>query len=361
MSQPIDRQSAFAGTGDVREAHRFNAAALEAYLAASLTGFAGPLTVSQFKGGQSNPTYRLDTPGRAYVLRRKPPGELLPSAHAVDREYRVTKALAATGFPVAEPLILCEDPGVIGTAFYVMAFAQGRVFWEPHMPASSPGERAAVYDSLNAAIARLHTTSIAAAGLQDFGRPEGYVSRQVRRWSEQYKRSETQTIPEMDRLIAFLPDAVPASNEAAIVHGDFRLDNCVIAPDAPRVLAVLDWELSTLGDPIADFTYHLMQWRMPPAPAGQGVGTLMGHEADCPGLPSLEDYVATYCARTGRKGIPDLDLYLAYNFFRLAAIFQGIAGRMRDGTAVSPNAAAMAGQVKPIAQAAWVYARKAGA
>jgi aminoglycoside phosphotransferase (APT) family kinase protein len=361
MSDALDRQAAFGGAGEVREAHRFDVAALEAYLATHLENFAGPLAVAQFKGGQSNPTYRLDTPARSYVLRRKPPGNLLPSAHAVEREYRVTKALAATGFPVAQPLLLCEDAGVIGTAFYVMAFAQGRVFWEPHMPSATPAERAAVYDSLNATIARLHATSIEAAGLQDFGRPEGYVARQVRRWSEQYKRSETEPVPEMDRLIAFLPDAVPATNDAAIVHGDFRLDNCVIAADSPALLAVLDWELSTLGDPLADFTYHLMQWRMPPAPAGQGVGTLMGHEADCPGLPPLEDYVAAYCARTGRQGIPDLDLYLAYNFFRLAAIFQGIAGRMRDGTAASPNAAAMAGQVKPIAAAAWAYARKAGA
>jgi aminoglycoside phosphotransferase (APT) family kinase protein len=361
VSQPIDRQAAFGGAGEVRAAHRFDACALEAYLAANLEGFAGPLSISQFRGGQSNPTYRLDTPARAYVLRRKPPGALLPSAHAIEREYRVTKALAASGFPVAAPLLLCEDASVIGTAFYVMAFAAGRVFWEPHMPGSAPSERAAVYDSLNAAIARLHTTSIAAAGLEDFGRPEGYVSRQVRRWSAQYKRSETDPIPEMDRLIAFLPGAVPQTNDAAIVHGDFRLDNCVIAPDAPQVLAVLDWELSTLGDPVADFTYHLMQWRMPPAPDGHGVGSLMGREADCPGLPALEDHVAAYCTRTGRKGIPDLDLYLAYNFFRLAAIFQGIAGRMRDGTAASPNAAAMAGQVKPIAEAAWAYARKAGA
>jgi aminoglycoside phosphotransferase (APT) family kinase protein len=242
-----------------------------------------------------------------------------------------------------------------------MNFADGRVFWEPHMPAATPAERAGVYDSLNATIAQLHTIDIAAVGLGDFGKPEGYVARQVRRWSEQYKRSETEAIGEMDRLIAFLPDAVPASNDAAIVHGDFRLDNCVIDRDRPTVRAVLDWELSTLGDPIADFTYHLMQWRMPPSPDGQGVGSLMGHERDCPGLPAMEDYVAAYCARTGRRDIAELDLYLAYNFFRLAAIFQGIAGRMRDGTAVSPNAAAMAGQVRPIAETAWAYARKAGA
>jgi aminoglycoside phosphotransferase (APT) family kinase protein len=359
--QKIDRQVAFTGTKDVAEPLRFDPARLEAYLAREAPGFAGPLKVSQFKGGQSNPTYLLETPTRKYVLRRKPPGKLLPSAHAVEREYRATAALHRLGFPVPRPRLLCEDPAVIGTAFYVMDFVPGRVFWEPHVPGVTATQRAAIYDSLNATLARLHQIDAAAAGLSDFGRPAGYVQRQISRWSEQYRASATETIAEMDRLIAFLPTAAPDTGAAALVHGDYRLDNCILAEDGPAIRAVLDWELSTLGDPIADFTYHLMQWRMPPAPDGAGVGSLVGHESDAPGLPRLEEYVALYCARTGRPGIPDLDLYLAYNFFRMAAIFQGIVGRVRDGTAANPNAAAVAGQVRPMAEVAWGYARRAGA
>jgi aminoglycoside phosphotransferase (APT) family kinase protein len=357
----IDRQAAFSGTAEVRAPHRFDAAALAAYLGDRIEGFAGPLTVSQFRGGQSNPTYKLVTPSASYVLRRKPPGRLLPSAHAVEREYRATAALHPLGFPVARPQLLCEDTGVIGTAFYVMDFVPGRVFWEPHVPGVTAPERAAIYDSLNATLARLHQVDIEAAGLSDFGRPAGYVQRQIKRWAEQYRASETDKIAEMNRLSDFLPTAVPDSGAVALVHGDYRLDNCIIAADGPQIRAVLDWELSTLGDPLADFTYHLMQWRMPPNPSGAGVGSLGGHEADAPGLPRLEDYVDLYCARTGRTGIPDLDLYLAYNFFRMAAIFQGIVGRVRDGTATNPNAAAVAGQVRPMAEVAWAYARRAGA
>jgi aminoglycoside phosphotransferase (APT) family kinase protein len=262
---------------------------------------------------------------------------------------------------VPRPHLICEDPEVIGTAFYVMDFVPGRVFWEPHVPGVAAPERAAIYDSLNATLARLHQVDVAAAGLSDFGRPAGYVQRQIKRWSEQYRASATETIAEMDRLIAFLPSAAPDTGEVALVHGDYRLDNCIIAADRPDIRAVLDWELSTLGDPIADFTYHLMQWRMPPASDGAGVGSLISHETDAPGLPRLDDYVALYCARTGRNGIPDLDLYLAYNFFRMAAIFQGIVGRVRDGTASNPNAAAVGGQVRPMAELAWAYARRAGA
>jgi aminoglycoside phosphotransferase (APT) family kinase protein len=357
----IDRQSAFSGTAEVRAAHRFDPAALAAYLADHIEGFAGPLTVSQFKGGQSNPTYKLVTPSASYVLRRKPPGRLLPSAHAVEREYRATAALHPLGFPVPRPHLLCEDPGIIGTAFYVMDFVPGRVFWEPHVPGVTAPERAAIYDRLNTTLARLHQVDVRRAGLSDFGRPDGYVQRQIKRWSDQYRASETDKIAEMDRLIAFLPTAAPDTGAVALVHGDYRLDNCIIAEDGPQIRAVLDWELSTLGDPIADFTYHLMQWRMPSAPDGAGVGSLLGHENDAPGLPRLEDYVDLYCARTGRTGIPDLDLYLAYNFFRMAAIFQGIVGRVRDGTATNPNAAAVAGQVRPMAEVAWAYARRAGA
>ncbi|MFO1133181.1 MAG: phosphotransferase family protein [Hyphomicrobiales bacterium] len=352
----IDRQQAFSGT----TASDIDAVALETHLAQHIAGFAGPLTLARFKGGQSNPTYKLVTPGRSYVLRRKPFGKLLPSAHAIEREYRVTAALAEAGFPVARPLQLCADDSVIGAAFYVMEHAEGRVFWEPQAPGLSGADRAALFDSLNATIAQLHGIDPASIGLGDFGRPQGYVGRQIKRWSEQYRASETETIPEMDRLIAWLPGVCPADSGAAIVHGDFRLDNCIVHPTEPRVIAVLDWELSTLGDPLADFTYHLMQWFMPVSETGAGVGSLLGHETD-PGVPAIEAYIADYCRRTGRNGIPELSIYMAYNFFRLAAILQGILGRVRDGTAANAEAAAMARQVRPLAETAWSFARKAGA
>ncbi len=352
----IDRQQAFSGTTEAD----IPVAALETYLDAQLPEFGGPLRAQRFKGGQSNPTYKLSTPERSYVLRRKPFGKLLPSAHAIEREYRVTSALAEAGFPVARPLHLCPDASVIGSAFYVMDFAEGRVFWEPHAPGLSPQERAQLFESLNSTIAMLHGLDPEALGLADFGKPKGYVARQIKRWSEQYRASETEKIPAMDRLIAWLPGACPADSGAAIVHGDFRLDNCIIHPTEPRVIAVLDWELSTLGDPLADFTYHLMQWSMPVSETGAGVGSLVGHEHD-PGIPAITDYVASYCRRTGRAGIPNLDVYLAYNFFRLAAILQGILGRVRDGTAANADAAAMARQVEPLAETAWAFARKAGA
>ncbi|MGF7162337.1 aminoglycoside phosphotransferase (APT) family kinase protein [Rhodoligotrophos appendicifer] len=357
----IDRQKEFSGVDEVRAAHRFDEAALAAYMADHVEGFRGPLQVEQFKGGQSNPTYRLSAPSGRYVLRRKPPGKLLPSAHAVDREYKVISALHAQGFPVARPVVLCEDDAVIGTAFYVMDFVDGRVFWEPSAPGIGREERAALYDGLNATIAQLHSYDHQAIGLGSFGRPEGYVARQIKRWSEQYKASATASIPAMDRLMDWLPGACPATTDAAIVHGDFRLDNTIIAPGKPKILAVLDWELSTIGDPIADFTYHLMQWRMPPSETGAGVGTLVGHDLNALGLPSLEDYIERYCERTGRQGIAEIDFYLAYNFFRMAAIFQGIVGRVRDGTAANPKAAAMATQVAPMAEVAWTYAKAAGA
>ena len=352
----IDRQRAFSGTTQAD----IEFAALEIYLAQHIEDFAGPLTLARFKGGQSNPTYKLSTPNRSYVLRRKPFGKLLPSAHAIEREYRVTAALAKAGFPVARPLHLCTDDTVIGAAFYVMEHAEGRVFWEPHAPGLSAQDRASLFTSLNATIASLHGLNPDALGLSDFGKPQGYVARQIKRWSEQYRTSETEAIPEMDQLIRWLPGVCPADSGIAIVHGDFRLDNCIIHRQEPRVIAVLDWELSTLGDPLADFTYHLMQWFMPRSETGAGVGSLMGHEHE-PGLPAIESYIADYCRRTGRDGIPDLNIYMAYNFFRLAAILQGILGRVRDGTAANAQAAVMARQVRPLAQTAWGFARKAGA
>lgn len=352
----IDRQQAFSGT----TAADIDARSLEAYLKGHIAGFAGPLSLARFKGGQSNPTYKLSTPGASYVLRRKPSGKLLPSAHAIEREYRVTAALADARFPVARPLHLCTDEGVISAAFYVMEHAEGRVFWEPHAPGLSGEERAALFSSLNETIARLHGFDPAALGLSDFGKPQGYVARQIKRWSEQYRASETETIAEMDQLIAWLPGVCPEDSGAAVVHGDFRLDNCIVHATEPRVIAVLDWELSTIGDPLADFTYHLMQWFMPVSDTGAGVGSLMGHEQDA-GVPPVEAYIADYCRRTGRSGIPNLAVYMAYNFFRLAAILQGILGRVRDGTAANAEAAAMARQVRPLAETAWRFAQEAGA
>ncbi len=333
---------------------------LENYLGKHIAGFSGPLAIARFKGGQSNPTYKLTSSSGQYVLRRKPPGKLLPSAHAVEREYRVTAALHGAHFPVARPYLLCTDDNIIGTAFYVMDFMAGRIFWEPHAPGLSGEDRAALFQSMNQTLARLHLSDFTAIGLADFGKPSGYVARQIARWSEQYRVSETEKIEAMDRLIAWLPQACPTRTDAALVHGDFRLDNCIVHPSEPRIIAVLDWELSTIGDPLADFTYHLMQWFMPVSEAGSGVGSLLGHEND-PGIPGLADYIAQYCQATGRAAIADLNIYLAYNFFRLAAILQGILGRVRDGTAANREAAAMAANVRPLAETAWSFARKAGA
>ena len=357
----IDRQQAFSGTKDVSGALAIDAAHLQDYLAAKVPDFACLTAVKQFKGGQSNPTYLLETAKAKYVLRRKPPGKLLPSAHAVDREFRVISALHAQGFPVARPVLYCSDEAVAGTAFYVMDFVDGRVFWEPQMPGSDPAERKAVYDDMNAVLARLHSFDPAAIGLSDFGKSENYVARQVDRWSKQYRASETEPIPEMDQLIAWLPAHLPPAGPVRLVHGDYRLDNTIVAADAPKILAVLDWELSTLGDPLADFTYHLMQWHMPHSESGAGTGSLSGLDLAKLGLPSLPDYVDLYVARTGLDPRPHLPIYLAYNFFRLAAILQGIIGRVRDGTATSDNAPAKAQMIRPLAIKAWEFAKEAGA
>jgi aminoglycoside phosphotransferase (APT) family kinase protein len=354
-----DHQSTFSGTKEVAERLRFDVGRLETYLHDHVDGFSGPIAVRQFKGGQSNPTYLIETPARRYVLRRKPPGKLLPSAHAVDREHRVISALYAQGFPVPEPVLYCADEAVIGTAFFVMAHVDGRVFWEAEMPASNPTERAAVYDAMNATLARLHTYEPAAIGLADYGRGENYVGRQIERWSKQYRASETEKIEEMERLMQWLPAHVPPPQPPRLVHGDYRLDNMIVAPDSPKVLAVLDWELSTLGDPLADFSYHLMQWHMPPSEAG--TGSLVGVDLAALGIPGLDDYIDAYVERTGLNPRPYLAVYSAYNFFRLAAILQGIVGRVRDGTATSAVAAAKAALVRPLAAKAWEFARQAGA
>ncbi|MFZ1920729.1 MAG: phosphotransferase family protein [Xanthobacteraceae bacterium] len=352
-----DRQSTFSGTREVAERLRFDAARLEAYLHDQIEGFAGPLAVRQFKGGQSNPTYLIETPLRRYALRRKPPGKLLPSAHAVDREYRVMRALHGQRFPVPEPILYCADEAVIGTAFFVMAFVDGRVFWEPHMPAAGIDERAQVYDAMNATLARLHNFDPAKIGLVDYGRGENYVARQVERWSKQYRASETQPIAEMERLIEWLPAHLPPAQPPRLVHGDYRLDNMIVDPDAAKILAVLDWELSTLGDPLADFSYHLMTWHMPHSEAG--TGSLSGFDLDALGIPSLAAYVDAYVGRTGLDPRPHLPAYFAYNFFRLAAIMQGIAGRVRDGTATSAVAADKGALVAPLAAKGWEFAQQA--
>jgi aminoglycoside phosphotransferase (APT) family kinase protein len=319
--------------------------------------YRGPLTVSQFKGGQSNPTYRLDTPDRAYVLRRKPFGKLLPSAHAVDREYRVITALHATGFPVARTYGLCTDDSVIGAAFYIMSMVEGRIFWDGTLPGIAPAERRAIYESEIRTLARLHQYDPEKIGLSDYGKSGNYFARQIDRWTKQYRASETQTIEPMNRLIEWLPKTVPTQDRVSIVHGDYRIDNMIFDTDAPDVAAVLDWELSTLGDPLADFTYVLMNWSMP----HEGRSSLGGVDVASLGIPTQEDVVAIYCKETGRKGIPDLDWYFAYNLFRLCGIVQGIAGRVRDGTAASARAMEQASRAVPLAEAAWRHAVRAGA
>lgn len=346
----------FSGTKDVADALRFDEAALDAWMQDHVDGSAGPLTVSQFKGGQSNPTYRVSTPAASYVLRRKPPGNLLPSAHAVDREFRVMSALAGTGFPVPKMHGLCEDRDVLGTEFYVMDFVDGRIFWDPYLPDVAQEDRGAIYDAMNATLAQLHAVDPDAAGLGDYGKPDNYIARQIARWSKQYKASETDTIPAMDKLIEWLPGATPQQDRSGIVHGDFRLDNVIFHKTEPRIVAVLDWELSTLGDPLADFSYQLMQWRTPK----ELRNGFLGVDLKAMGIPSEDDYVRAYCERTGRDGLPRLDFYFAYNLFRLAAIVQGVYHRSVQGNASNAKAQEYGAMVRPMADYAWTFAARMG-
>ncbi|TAK82952.1 MAG: phosphotransferase family protein [Betaproteobacteria bacterium] len=341
----------FIGTKPVEERHRIEVAALEKFLDFRISA------VEQFKGGQSNPTYRLTAAnGKKYVLRRKPPGKLLPSAHAVDREYRVISALHATGFPVARPHALCEDETVIGTAFYVMDYVDGRVLWDQALPGMTRAERAAIWDELNRVIAWLHSIDYRAVGLEGFGKPGNYIERQIARWTKQYQASETEPIEAMNNLIAWLPKNIPPETGTAVVHGDFRLDNVIYHPSAPRILAVLDWELSTLGDPLADFAYHCMSWHIPP---GEFRG-ISGLDFKGLGIPEEAEYVAKYCQRTGRGAInpSHWDFYLAYNLFRIAAILQGIMKRVVDGTAASAHARDAGMRARPMAELGWKQAEK---
>ena len=307
MSEPAadDRQEKFSGTKDVVDAYRFDEKKLEAYLAERIEGFRTPLTVRQFKGGQSNPTYQLITPNRKYVLRRKPPGKLLPSAHAVDREYRIIAALHPTGFPVARPYLLCEDESVIGTMFYVMECVEGRIYWGPLLPDCTPKQRSEIYDAMNDTLARLHMLDYEKLGLADYGKPGAYIARQISRWTKQYQASESEKIVEMDRLIEWLPKHLPPEDRSCIVHGDYRLDNMILHATQPKVVAVLDWELCTIGDPLADFTYHLMQWQMPAGVSTSGgTSSLMDLDLKAMGIPTMDEYVAMYCRRTGRTARP---------------------------------------------------------
>ena len=344
-----DLASQFAGTQDVLEKHRFNVGNLQDYMFRHVDGFSGDITLSQFKGGQSNPTYRIDAGGQAYVLRRKPPGELLPSAHAVDREYRVISALGQTDVPVPKTFCLCEDTEVIGTAFYIMEMVQGRVFWDGTLPGMSNEERGSVYRSVNEAMAALHRVDYQAIGLGDFGKVGEYRERQIHRWSKTYRLAEMDPIPEMDHLIEWLPENIPPGDETTLIHGDYRLDNMIFHPKEPRVLALLDWELATLGHPVGDFTYTLMGWRL-----DKNLFRGIAH-ANLPslGIPTEDEFIAQYCQSTSRDGIRNLEWYLAYNMFRLAAILQGIALRAKDGTAASPHAIEQGRRARPLAEAAW--------
>jgi len=344
------------GTEPVGERNAFDEAALSAWMGAHVEGFKGPMQVAKFKGGQSNPTFFLSTPSRNYVMRRKPPGKLLPSAHAVDREFKVISALYPTGFPVARPYALCLDENVIGTWFYIMDHVDGRILWDATLPGMTREDRRAIYTAKVRTLAALHNTDYAKVGLADFGKTGSYFARQIDRWTKQYKLSETMTIPEIDKLIDWLPKTIPPGETTGIVHGDYRLDNMILHKTEPRVAAVIDWELSTLGDPLGDFSYHLMNW-VQPANGRSGLSSLPLKEL---GIPTMEEYVSLYCEATGRPGLPNLDWYFAYNMFRLAGILQGIVGRVRDGTANSAVAVAQADRVVPLAQTACMFAQRAG-
>ncbi len=357
MPPPLNAQEAFSGTVVPEGADRLDEAKLTPWMKANVAGFAGPIEVLKFSGGQSNPTYRINAASGSYVLRRKPFGPLLPSAHAVDREYRVISGLHPTGFPVARPYGLCTDDSVIGSWFYIMAMVEGRTIWDGAMPGSDPATRRATYEAMIDTLALLHNTDVAAAGLAEFGKPGNYFGRQVDRWTKQYRLAETEVMPDVERLIAWLPATLPEQTRTSVVHGDYRIDNLIFDASAPRVVAVLDWELSTLGDPLADFTYLAMAWVTDNA-GRSGVKDL---DRKALGIPELDEVVTRYCAATDRDGVPDMNWYFAYNFFRLTGILQGIKKRVIEGTANSAHARDMSERVAPLAAAAWGFAEVAGA
>jgi aminoglycoside phosphotransferase (APT) family kinase protein len=343
--------------GEVTERHRFDSARLAAHLEQHLPGFRGPLEVRQFQGGQSNPTYLLDTPAGRYVMRSKPGpvAKLLPSAHAIEREFHVMRALASQGIPVPWTLLLVVDEGVIGRAFYIMEHVEGRIFWEQSLPGLEVSERAAIYDEMNRVISRLHTVDIERAGLSDYGKAGNYFGRQIGRWSKQYRASETQDVEAMNRLIDWLPQNVPPGEETTIVHGDYRMDNLVFHPTEPRIVAVLDWELSTLGHPLADFSYHCMSWHIPPG-AFRGIA---GLDLAALGIPGEQEYIRRYAERTGRGAVEHWNFYLAYNLFRIAAILQGVYKRATEGIAASDNALNAGENARALADLGWKFAQRA--
>lgn len=350
-----DFEKEMVGTVEVEERDKLDLGKLTAWFEAHVEGFAGPISYTKFKGGQSNPTYKIETPATNYVLRRQPFGKLLPSAHAVDREYKVMTGLYPTGFPVPSTYGLCEDPEILGSKFFVMSMADGRSLWNGALPDLNPGERRAHYNALIDTMADMHFHDPQEIGLGDYGKPTDYCARQIARWSKQYKLSETEHMPQMERLIEWLPQSMPTQQESSVVHGDYRLDNVIFAQDEPRIVAVLDWELSTLGDPIADFSYLMLNWYQP----ADGRAGLMGLDLEELGIPSVDEAVERYVARTGYP-VPPMDWYFAYNLFRLAGILQGIKKRVIDGTASSAHAKKMGERVAPLVESAYQFAIKAG-
>ncbi len=352
--------SQFAGTMPVSTRNQFDVAALQTWLQANLAPelreSLGTITVEQFKGGQSNPTYKIHTAHGALVMRAKPgpAAKLLPSAHQIEREYAVMTALAKADVPVPKTLAICTDESIIGRAFFIMTCVEGRILWDPALPDFSNADRAAIFDEMNSVMARLHSVDYAAIGLSDYGKPGNYFARQIARWTKQYRASETETIEAMDKLMEWLPANIPAGEETTIVHGDYRLDNFIFHPTEPRILAILDWELSTLGHPLADFAYHCMVWKVPP----NTFRGLAGIDLLALGIPGMDEYIAAYCKRTGRAGIENFDYYLAYNLFRMAGILQGIMKRVVDGTAASDQALAMGKAARPLAELGWKMAQR---
>ena len=350
-----ERNEKFTGTKAVQAHLRFDTTRLQDWLEVNVPNYVGPLEIREFKGGQSNPTYQLVTPGKKYVLRRKPPGELMPSAHAVDREFRVISALHAAGFAVPRAYALCEDEAVTGTMFYVMEMVDGNIYWDLTLPDQTPTERRAIYDAKVSTLAHLQRLDYAEIGLEGFGKTTDYMARQIHRWTKIYQASETTNIPVMNKLISWLPEHIPDSQEVCVVHGDYRMDNMVFHPTEHRVVAVLDWELSTLGHPLGDFVYHLCPWLLPPL--DERISSLSGLDFETHGIPTMEQYIERYCELSGRKEIEHLEFYNAYTVWRMAAIYQGIIKRVEDGTAASADAPTTTDIVEQMADCAWRYAQ----